>query len=76
MLALLFVNILFNVLPIVLGSSVFLFFFMHSSFAIVLKMKGKLVALLLLSHRCIVAIKILWLFLTVPSVGLQFVIVV
>ena len=75
MLALLFVNFLFNVLPIVLGSSVFVFV-MHSSFAIVLKMKGKVVALLLLSHRCIVAIKILWLFLTVPSVGLQFVIVV
>ena len=38
----------------------------HSSFAIVLKRKRKLVALLLLSYRCIVTINALWLFLTVP----------
>ena len=43
----------------------------HSSFAIILKRKRKLVALLLLSYRCIVTINILWLFLTVPWVGLQ-----
>ena len=44
----------------------------HSSFAIILKRKRKLVTLLLLSYRCIVTINVLWLFL----VGLQFVIVV
>ena len=43
-----------------------------SSFAINLKRNRKLVALLLLSYRCIVTINVLWLFL----VGLQFVIVV
>ena len=48
----------------------------HSSFAIILKRKRKLVALLLLSYRCIVTINVLWLFLTVPWVGLQYVIVV
>ena len=48
----------------------------HSSFAITLKRKRKLVALLLLSYRCILTKSVLWLFLTVPSVGLQCVIVV
>ena len=48
----------------------------HSSFAIILKRKRKLVALLLLSYRCIVTINDLWLFLTVPWAGLQYVIVV
>ena len=48
----------------------------HSSFAIILKRKRKLVALLLLSYRCNVTINVLWLFLTVPWVGLQCVIVV
>ena len=49
-----------------------------SSFTIILKRKGKLIALLLLSYRCIVTtcINDLWLFLTVPWVGLQYVIVV
>ena len=47
-----------------------------SSFAIILKRKNKLVALLLLSYRCIVTIHVLWLFLTVLWVGLQYVIVV
>ena len=37
----------------------------HFSFAIILKMKRKLVALLILSYRCIVTINVLWLFLTV-----------
>ena len=50
--------------------------FVHSSFAINLKGKRKLVALLLLSYRCIVTINVLWLFLTVPWVGLHCVIVV
>ena len=48
----------------------------HFSFAIILKRKRKLVALLLLSCRCIVTINVLWLFLMVPWVGLQYVIVV
>ena len=54
---------------------------MHSSFAIILKNKRKLVSLLLLSYKrklvsllllsygCIVSI-VLWLFLTVPWAGL------
>ena len=46
------------------------------SFAIILKRKIKLVALLLLSCRCIVTINVLWLFLTVPRIGLQYGIVV
>ena len=48
----------------------------HSSFAIILKKKIKLVALLLLSYRCIVTINAMWLILAVPSVGLQCVIVI
>ena len=44
------------------------------SFQIILKRKGKLVALLLLSYRCFVTVNDLWLFLTVRglvcSVGL------
>ena len=45
-------------------------------FAIILKRTGKLIALVLLSYRCIVTINVLWLFLTVPWVGLQYVNVV
>ena len=48
----------------------------RSSFEIILKRKRKLVALLLLSYRCIVTKNALCLFLTVPLVGLQYVIVV
>ena len=48
----------------------------HSSFAIILKRKRKLVALLLLSYRCVFTINVLMLFLTVPLVVLQYVIVV
>ena len=48
----------------------------HSSFAIILKRKSKLVALLILSYVCIVILSVLWLFLTVPWVSLQCVIVV
>ena len=48
----------------------------HYSFAIILKRKRKLVALLLLSYRCSVTINVLWLYLTVPWVGLQCTIVV
>ena len=68
-------------LPIVCGSSVLSLFCytllcVHFSFAIILKRKRKLVALLFLSYRCIVTIYVMWLFLTVPWVGLQYVIVV
>ena len=38
-------------------------------------LKRKLVALLLLSYRCIVTINVLWLFPTAPWVGMQCVIV-
>ena len=48
----------------------------HSSFAIILKRKRKLVALLLLSYKCIATNNVLWLFLMVLWVGLQCVIVV
>ena len=48
----------------------------HSSFAIIMKRMRKLVALQLLSYRCIVIINVLLLFLTVPRVGLQYMIVV
>ena len=37
---------------------------------------GELVALLLLSFGCLVTVNVLWLFLRMPWVGLQFVIVV
>ena len=49
---------------------------MHYFVIIILKGKRKLVALLLLSYRCSVIISLLWLFVMVPSVGLQCVIVV
>ena len=49
--------------------------FFYSSFAIILKRKRTLVALLLLSYRCIATINDIWLFPTVPWVGLQCVIV-
>ena len=39
--------------------------YVHFSFAIILKRKRKLFALLLLSYRCEVTINVLWLFLTV-----------
>ena len=48
----------------------------HSSFAIILKRKKTLVALLLFSYRCIVTINVLWVFITVPWAGLLYVIVV
>ena len=47
-----------------------------SSFAIILKRKRKLTALLLLFYRCIVTLNVLGLFLVVPWVGLQYMIVV
>ena len=50
--------------------------YVHSSFAIILIRKRKLVALLLLSYNCIVTINVLWCFLAVPRVGMQCLIVV
>ena len=47
----------------------------YSNCAIILKRTRKLVALLLLSYSCSVTINVMWLFLTVPWVGLQCVIV-
>ena len=47
-----------------------------SSFAIILKRKRKLVALLFLSYICVVTLNVLCLFLVVPLVGLVYVIVV
>ena len=47
-----------------------------SSFAITLKRKKELVALLLLSYGCLVTENVLCLFLTVPWIGLWCVIVV
>ena len=47
-----------------------------SSFTIILKRKRKPAAMLLLFYRCINAINVPWLFLTVPWVGLQYVVVV
>ena len=48
--------------------------YIHSSFAIILMDKRELVALLSLSSWCLVIV--VWLFLAVPWVCLQFVIVV
>ena len=47
-----------------------------SSFAIILKRKRELVAFLLLSYGCLVTVNIIWLFLTVPWVGLKCAVVV
>ena len=52
------------------------FLFVFSSFAIILKRKRELVALLLLSYGYLVTVYVLWLFLTLPWVGLLCVIVV
>ena len=58
----------------VLCSSLFWYALLYilSSFAIILTRKRELVALLLLSFGCLVVVNVLWLFLTVPLVGLQF----
>ena len=50
--------------------------FVLSSFAIILTRKRELVALVLLPFGCLLTVNVLKLFLTVPWVGLQFVIVV
>ena len=51
-------------------------YFVLSSFAIILTRKRELAALLLLSFGCLVTVNVLYLFLMVPWVGLQYVIVV
>ena len=48
----------------------------RSSFVIILNVKRELVALLLLSYGCLVTVNVLLLFLMVPWVGLQCVIVI
>ena len=72
------VLLLFIVTPIVrvCNCSMFCYtlLYVHSSFAIILMGKGKLVALLSLSSWCLVMV--VWLFLAVPWVCLLFVIVV
>ena len=74
---------MFNVLPIFVGDLCWSLLWyallcVLSSFAINLKRNRELVVLLLLSYGCIVtcAINVLWLFLTVPWIGLQCVIMV
>ena len=68
-------------LPLLVGVlcwSLFWYSFLcvYSSFAIILTRKNELVALLLSYFGCLVTVNVLWLFLTVPWVGLQCVIVV
>ena len=67
------------VFPLFVGNlclSLFCYAFLcvHFCFAIILTWKRELVALLLLSYRCIVTINVLRLFLKVPWVGLHCVI--
>ena len=50
--------------------------YVHSSFAIIFTRKRELIALLLLSLECLVTVNVLWLFLAVPWVSLQYVIVI
>ena len=70
------VELLFIVTPImgVCNCSMFCctLFYVHSSFAIILMGKRDLVALLSLFYLCLV--NVMWLFLAVPCVCLQFVI--
>ena len=49
--------------------------FVHSSFAIIVTRKRELITLLLLSFGCLVTENVPCLFLKVPWIGLQFVIV-
>ena len=75
---LLFGDLLFIVAPIVgvCNCSMFscMLLYVHSSFAIILIGKRELVALLSLSSWCLVIV--VWLFLAVPCVCMQFVIMV
>ena len=63
-------------IPSCVGLCFGMHYFVLSSFAIILTRKRELVDLLLLSFRYLVTVNGLWLFLTVPWVGLQCVIVV
>ena len=47
---------------------------MHYIMCIIMTRKRELVVLLLLAFGCIVTVNVLWLFLTVSRVGLQYVI--
>ena len=49
---------------------------MHSSFCNHFEEEEKAGCVAILSHRCIVTLNVLWLFLMVPWVGLQYVIVI
>ena len=76
------VDLLFYVPPTCVGVlclclSLFWYALLHalSSFAIILTKNRDLIALLLLSFGCLVTVNAQWLFLTVPWVGLQFMIV-
>ena len=71
----------FMYLPLFVGvlcSSLFWYALLYalSCFAIILMRKRELVALLVLSFGYLVTVNVLWLFPTLPCVGLQFVIVV
>ena len=68
-------------LLIVCGSLCLCLFVVHYYMSILVlqsfgEERGGLVALLLMSCGCVVAIGVLWLFLAVPWVGLQYVIVI
>ena len=66
-----FVDLLLNVLPIVCGSSVFVFVLLCITLCpFIVKRKRKLL------YRCVVTINVLWLFLALTWIGLQFVVVV
>ena len=75
------VDLLLNVLPLFVGVLClsllcYALLCVHSSIAIILKRKRELVSFLLLSYGCLVTVSALCLFITVPWVGLQCVIVV
>ena len=75
-------DLLFSVLPIVCGASVFVFNLLfitlnvHSSFCYHLEEEEKADCFAFLSYRCLVTVNVLWLFLTAPPVGLKCVILV
>ena len=62
--------------PLFVGVLCLSLFCCASLFANILKRKRKLVALLVLSYRCIVTTNVLWLFLAVLWVGMQCVFVI
>ena len=75
------VDLLFNVLPIVCGRSVLVFVLLCFTLCALefcnhLEEEEKAGCFAIIVYRCIVTIIVMWLFLTVPLVGLQYVIVV